>query len=116
MGQPSPEQLELKTEEKILEITWDDGHVSSYPLRYLRGWCSCAACQGHFARRLNFVENAGPDILEAEPVGGYGVRFQWADGHGSGIYDFPRLRAICPCEACGGLERASDPAAGRAFR
>jgi DUF971 family protein len=33
-------------------------------------------------------------------VGGYGLRVQWSDGHGTGIYTFERLLGACPCDAC----------------
>jgi DUF971 family protein len=28
------------------------------------------------------------------------VRFEWSDGHNTGIYSYEYLRAICPCETC----------------
>jgi DUF971 family protein len=28
------------------------------------------------------------------------VRFEWSDGHNTGIYSYEYLRALCPCEAC----------------
>jgi DUF971 family protein len=37
-------------------------------------------------------------------VGAYGLRVQWSDGHGTGIYTFERLLSACPCDAC-----AADP-------
>jgi DUF971 family protein len=40
-------------------------------------------------------------------VGGYGLRIQWSDGHGTGIYTFERLRRSCPCDACR-AEREAD--------
>jgi DUF971 family protein len=33
-------------------------------------------------------------------VGAYGLRVQWSDGHGTGIYTFERLLATCPCARC----------------
>jgi DUF971 family protein len=38
--------------------------------------------------------------LSVALVGTYGLRVQWSDGHGTGIYTFERLLASCPCEAC----------------
>ena len=38
--------------------------------------------------------------LSVALVGTYGLRVQWSDGHGTGIYTFERLLAICPCERC----------------
>lgn len=108
----TPERIHYVSAERTVEVTWDDGHVSRYPTQYLRGWCPCAGCQGHFARQYRYVENSGPELDDAQPVGGYGVRFVWSDGHGSGIYAFRELRALCPC--CGGESIAGDPAARRA--
>ena len=48
--------------------------------------------------------NTGPipslEVVGAELVGNYAVRFAWADGHGAGIYPFSTLRAGCPCAVC----------------
>ena len=38
--------------------------------------------------------------LEIEYVGRYALRFQWSDGHSTGIYPFDMLRRICPCDVC----------------
>lgn len=32
--------------------------------------------------------------VRAEPVGSYGLRFTWDDGHNDGIYTWKRLRAL----------------------
>jgi DUF971 family protein len=40
--------------------------------------------------------------LSVALVGAYGLRVNWSDGHGTGIYTFERLRAICPCPRCRG--------------
>ena len=39
-------------------------------------------------------------MLNVEPVGGYAIRVDWSDGHGSGIYSFDYLRSICSCAEC----------------
>ena len=38
---------------------------------------------------------------EMSPVGRYGVKFHWSDGHQTGSYSFEYLRKICPCGECG---------------
>jgi len=35
-------------------------------------------------------------VLDAELVGGYAMRLDWSDNHGSGIYSFQYLREISP--------------------
>jgi DUF971 family protein len=34
------------------------------------------------------------EIEGVEPVGGYALRFNWADGHRTGIYSFDYLREL----------------------
>lgn len=88
-----------------LEIVWNDGHVSVYPVAYLRRSCRCAACIDEWSGApLLKPEQVPPDVkpVRIEPVGRYALHFAWSDGHTSGIYSFEHLRAICPCGKCGG--------------
>jgi len=51
-------------------------------------------------------------ILDSiEPVGLFGLRPYWHDGHNTGIYGLKLLRALCPCEACGPVR--SGPSGAR---
>jgi len=85
-------------------ITWDDDHVSAFPLDYLRSWCPCASCQGHdpVAKYLGL---SGQEMTHLEPVGNYALAPTWQDGHDTGLYSFRLLRQLCPCEECGGEKR-----------
>jgi ATP-binding protein involved in chromosome partitioning len=88
-----------------LEIVWGDGHVSTYPVAYLRLACRCAACiDERTGARILDPASVPKDVkpLRIDPVGRYAIHFTWSDGHSSGIYSFEHLRAICPCEACRG--------------
>jgi DUF971 family protein len=102
--QVTPLRLNLKKDEK-LEIDWQDGHHSMYPISYLRTMCPCALCRtvreekkakktllpilpGNFSEPLK--------ALSAELVGNYAIQIDWSDKHGSGIYSFQYLREICP--------------------
>jgi len=104
--QPTPIRLNLKKDEK-LEIEWQDGLVSTYPLNLLRSMCPCALCrqvreEDKVAKpksRLNLLPGnySSPlKVLDAELVGGYAMRLDWSDNHGSGIYSFQYLREISP--------------------
>ncbi len=103
-----PRDLTVDRAAGVLRVEWQDGHHSSYPLRWLRANCPCATCREE--RRAAALETdelrlaSGPlpsaEIVDAALVGNYAVRFTWADGHGSGIYVFSALRACCPCLAC----------------
>ena len=85
------------------KVVWDDGHVSTYTLRYLRQNCPCAACRDEWTgvRTLN-QDSIPPDLraLHVELVGNYAVHFTFSDQHATGIYSFQFLRELCPCENC----------------
>ena len=84
-------------------LTWDDGHRSLYGFSYLRFLCPCAGCvDEHTGRRTIKKETIPENIKTSEmaPVGRYGVKFRWSDGHQTGIYSFEYLRKICPCGLC----------------
>ena len=102
-GTPYPEPIEVRHERgaRRVVVAWDDGHVSTYELDYLRSWCPCASCQGHapVARYLNLT---GQDMTHVEAVGNYALAPTWQDGHDTGIYSFRLLRRLCPCDADGG--------------
>ena len=80
-------------EERILRILWDDDEVRSYTFTALRGWCPCAACQGHGGDR-HFVHVDNPQLASIHMVGNYAVNPRWTDGHETGIYTFEYLRAL----------------------
>ena len=101
-----------KADARTLQIEWDDGHVSRYPLEFLRRECPCASCAE--ARRAPAKPAANPlrvlqpheivssnvALRQAEVVGRYALQFHWSDGHAEGIYTFDFLRELCQCEGC----------------
>ncbi|OGQ91835.1 MAG: hypothetical protein A2289_11645 [Deltaproteobacteria bacterium RIFOXYA12_FULL_58_15] len=103
MAPVAPVEVETRSTEKRLRVTWDDGHESSYDWRYLRGYCPCAHCQGHTGR-WDFVAVDAPTITGIEEVGNYALKIIWDDGgghrHSTGIYSFDNLRTLCTCDSC----------------
>jgi len=92
-----------QTGPRELEITWTDGHVSLYPVAYLRRACRCAACIDEWTGAQILRPDQVPEDVKPvriDPVGRYAIHFTWSDGHTSGIYSFEHLRNICPCAAC----------------
>ena len=99
---PAPTSLR-QTSPTDLEIAWNDGHVSRYPVVYLRRSCRCASCVDEWTgapilRPDQVAEDVKP--VRIDPVGRYAIHIAWSDGHTTGIYSFDHLRAICPCERC----------------
>jgi DUF971 family protein len=120
--QTTPVRLSLKRDEK-LEIDWEDGRRSVYPIVYLRSMCPCAQCKITREARPEAAPASAPGAAPgeggekkkslrlsvlpgnyaaplsatgAERVGNYALRIDWSDGHGSGIYSFQYLREISP--------------------
>ena len=93
-----------------LAATWGDGHESLYPVRSLRLACKCAGCVHELTGEPVLDPASVPlDVrpTQIDPVGRYGIRIVWSDGHDTGILTFRHLRALCPCEECSvGFERA----------
>jgi DUF971 family protein len=98
----SPREIK-RTGEREITVTWNDDHVSVFATPYLREACGCAACVDEWTGRTKIVPGSIPetvDVIEAELVGAYAVRFIFSDAHSDGIYTYRRLRQFCPCPAC----------------
>jgi DUF971 family protein len=100
--QTTPTRLNLKKDEK-LEIDWQDGRKSVYPISFLRAMCPCAQCKAlreeqrqhkTLLRVLPGNHSQPLAALKAELVGKYALRIDWSDQHGSGIYSIDYLRDI----------------------
>lgn len=76
------------------EVRFADDFVERLPNEILRGYCPCAACQGH-GGEIRFQTGRDTDLREIEEVGRYGLRFVWGDGHGEGIHTFTHIRELC---------------------
>ena len=99
-----PANIELDEEKGELAITWKDGRQSRFSLAELRKNCPCATCRELRQQADNSSLTDGLTLLHDEaatataqahsfdPVGRYGIRINWSDGHNYGIYTFASLR------------------------
>ena len=90
-----PEDVKLMG--KLVEIVWDDKHVSRFPSRDLRLNCPCAVCVEEWTGKKLLDSSSVPlDIVPTEvtAVGRYALQFYWSDKHRSGIYPFALLRDL----------------------
>lgn len=93
----TPSQLDLKDSQRRLVVTWGDGKTTALPYRSVRLACACAACVDEMTGRPILDPRSVPEdvgVRNAEEVGHYGVRFEWTDGHSTGIYTWERLRRM----------------------
>ena len=102
---PRPKHLDLK-KDTALTVHWDDGHVSTYPIDYLRKMSPSAEMR---VLREQMAKNPltvlppstlmdGEKIVAtgAQMVGNYAVKIHFSDGHDTGIYSWEYLRRIDP--------------------
>lgn len=94
-----PAEIRKKGGGKML-IAWEDGHKSEYTFQWLRQHCPCALCINEITGEKMLDPKSVPERLQglkAELVGNYALRFDFSDGHNTGIFTFELLRKICPC-------------------
>ena len=89
----TPTSFSIKNDAKKVLIEWSDGHKSSIPINYLRGYCPCASCQGHQGE-IRWIQTEVYGIKRANMVGRYAISFEFLDGHSLGIYRFSYLRDL----------------------
>jgi len=107
-NEPRPVRIDLDRE-RGLEVDWDDGRRSFYPVAHLRRASPSAdarALRDEMARNPLTVLPAGRapgplTALGAELVGNYAIRIRFSDGHSTGIYSWRYLRSIDPVAPAG---------------
>jgi DUF971 family protein len=88
----TPIEIRVKSEEKILEIDFDDGKSFSLPAELLRVESPSAEVQGHGpGQKTLVVGRRHVGIMGLEQVGNYAVRIKFDDMHDTGIFSWPTL-------------------------
>ncbi len=81
-------------------IRWSDGRESFFPGDQLRAASPSAETQGERDIFGNQYGGGGPKrfdgvtVLGWETIGNYAVRFEFSDGHRTGLYSFALLREL----------------------
>lgn len=93
-----PKQIEIIGQE--VAIVWDDGRESYYPFEKLRAASPSASNVGERDILGNQYGGDGPKqfpgvtVLGWAQVGNYAIRFDFSDGHRTGLYSFDYLRKL----------------------
>jgi ATP-binding protein involved in chromosome partitioning len=93
----TPEHIGPDEQGTHLRIRWRDGQVTDLAPRTLRLACPCAGCVDELTgRRVLRPDDVPPDVhpMAIVHVGRYALRFDWSDGHTTGIYPFEYLRGL----------------------
>jgi DUF971 family protein len=89
---PTPTELNLHQQSRVLEISYEDGSHFTLPCEYLRVYSPSAEVQGHGPGEGVLQvgkEDVGVDRIE--PVGNYAICLHFDDGHNTGIYSWEYL-------------------------
>ena len=88
----TPIEIRVKSEEKILEIDFDDGKSFSLSAELLRVESPSAEVQGHGpGQKTLVVGRRHVGIMGLEQVGNYAVRIKFDDMHDTGIFSWSTL-------------------------
>jgi DUF971 family protein len=88
----NPTELTVHQQSKRFDIAFDDGANFSIPFELLRVYSPSAAVQGHGpGQEVLQVGKRDVGIKAVEPVGNYGIKPLFTDGHESGIYTWDYL-------------------------
>lgn len=102
--QPKPVDISANREQARMTIKWNTGEISEFPFDLLRNSCPCAVCRGGHQNMKSQPDDAMfiIPLMDAKmtkltginPVGGYAISLEWADGHSHGIYTWDYLYAL----------------------
>jgi DUF971 family protein len=92
MTRPWPTDLEFAREARVLRIRFDDGAQFAIPFELLRVESPSAEVKGHGGQAPPpLLGKAKVMATDAKPVGRYGVRIIFDDGHDTGLYSWDYL-------------------------
>ena len=84
--------LELHTASRTLDVSFDDGSACTLPFELLRVYSPSAEVRGHGPGQETLrTGKRHVELTAIEPVGNYGLRPIFSDGHETGIYTWDYL-------------------------
>ena len=95
MSSPTPTAITVHAKSRVLEIAFDDGASFRIPFELLRVCSPSAEVQGHGPGQA-VLQTGKRDvgITGVEPVGQYGIKPTFSDGHDSGIFTWAFLHEL----------------------
>jgi DUF971 family protein len=89
-----PTEIRYKSDQKALEVDFDDGECFHLPAEFLRVESPSAEVMGHGEGKTIIAGRRHVGIMEIETVGNYAVRIRFDDMHDTGIYSWSYLRYL----------------------
>ena len=92
---PSPTAITLHGASRVLEVGFSDGSTYRIPFELMRVYSPSAEVQGHGpGQEVLQTGKRNVDVVSLEPVGNYGVKPTFSDGHDSGIFSWDYLHFL----------------------
>jgi DUF971 family protein len=89
---PTPTALTVHQQSRVLEVDFSDGARFRIPFELLRVYSPSAEVQGHGPGQETLQTGKRDVGIDAvEPVGHYGIKPVFSDGHASGIFSWEYL-------------------------
>ena len=89
---PTPQSITLHQQSRVLEVGFSDGSVFRLPFELMRVYSPSAEVQGHGpGQEVLQTGKREVEVDNLEPVGNYGVKPTFSDGHDSGIFSWDYL-------------------------
>ena len=91
-GSPTPEDITVHSQSRVLEISFSDGARFRIPFELLRVCSPSAEVQGHGPGQETVqTGKRHVDLVAIEPVGNYAVQPTFSDGHNTGLFSWDYL-------------------------
>ena len=88
-------EIKMRRQSAVLAVTWDDGLSAELTAELLRTHSPSAEVQGHGdGPPLLVTGKKDVGLVRMDPVGNYGIKITFDDGHDSGIFTWKQLRVF----------------------
>lgn len=89
---PTPTEIRLHQQSRLLEMAFDDGSRFKLPYELLRVFTPSAEARGHGPGQETLqTGKRNVTISRVDPVGNYAIQPTFSDGHDTGIYSWDLL-------------------------
>ncbi len=87
-----PTEIRLSSDKRRLNVSFDDGTVTSITAELLRVESPSAEVQGHGAgQKTTPAGKRNVTISRIDPIGNYAIRLAFSDGHDTGLFSWDIL-------------------------
>lgn len=91
-GAPTPQDLTVHGQSRVLEISFSDGATFRIPFELMRVYSPSAEVQGHGpGQEVLQTGKRQVELSALEPVGNYAVQPTFSDGHDTGLFTWEYL-------------------------